>query len=77
MAYQGNKMLMYLAREAQIASMITEKINVQSKYSDFIDIFFLEKVSVRLQSTLILTTTWLIWNQVNNYPADWSTAWDR
>ena len=39
-------MAIHPAREAQIALLVTEKVQILSEYSDFSDVFFEEKASI-------------------------------
>ena len=45
-AYFGAKILIYLAREAQIALLLAEEVSVLKEYTDFLDVFFKELVAV-------------------------------
>ena len=44
-------MAIYLARKAQIASLVTKKVQILSEYSDFSDIFLEKKASILLEVT--------------------------
>lgn len=44
-------MLIYLAREAQIASLIPKKVKILAKYSDFSNVFSKKKALVLLKLT--------------------------
>ena len=43
----GSKMIIYLARKAQLALLLAEKVNVPAKYSDFANVF-LEELANKL-----------------------------
>ena len=47
----GSKMTIYPAWEAQIAFLVTEKVTVPAKYSDFADVFFKKSAKVLLKRT--------------------------
>ena len=46
-----NSMPIYLAREAQIALLVIEEVQIPSKYSDFSDVLSEEKASILPKAT--------------------------
>ena len=46
-------MVIYPARETQIALLVVEKVKIPTKYSDFSDVFLEEKASILLEATEI------------------------
>ena len=52
-AFFTSKMTIYLAREAQIALLLTKEINILEKYSNFADVFLKESAEVLSKRTRI------------------------
>ena len=46
-------MAIHLAREAQIASLVAEKLKIPNKYSDFLDVFLEKKALILLKTTML------------------------